>query len=155
MHGAFGIGLIAAVLIAIGALSVTSANATVILSGGTFIGASGHKAGGSVEIIKDGDVVRIVLKKDFTPQNAPTPRLAWGNDSYKRGTVFGKLDRFKGMQEYLVPASTDLAQFNEFWIWCEKYDVGLAVAKLHREMRHGQPSLTGRFSIPLRGDRPC
>lgn len=130
MHGTFRAALIAAVLTAMGGLNVTAANAADVLSRGTFVGASKHKAGGSVEIVKDGDVVRIVLKEDFTLQDAPTPRLAWGNDGYKRGTIFGKLDRFKSMQEYVVPVDTDLAQFNEFWIWCEKYDVGLAVAKL-------------------------
>ena len=130
MRGTFRAALIATVLTAMGGLNVSSANAADILSRGTFVGASRHKAGGSFEIVKDSGVVRIVLKDDFTLQDAPTPRLAWGKDGYKRGTIFGKLDRFKGMQEYVVPVGTDLTQFNEFWIWCEKYDVGLAVAKL-------------------------
>jgi hypothetical protein len=97
---------------------------------GGFVGTGGHKASGHVEIIKEGDVTKVVLKDDFTLQEAPAPRLAWGKDGYKRGTIFATLAKFKGTQEYTVPAGIDLSQFNEIWIWCEKFDVPLASAKL-------------------------
>ena len=97
---------------------------------GVFLGEGGHKASDHVEIVKEGDVTKVVLKDDFTLQEAPAPRLAWGKDGYKRGTIFATLAKFKGAQEYVVPAGTDLSQFNEFWIWCEKFDVPLASAKL-------------------------
>lgn len=97
---------------------------------GVFLGEGGHKASGHVEIIKEGDVTKVVLKDDFTLQEAPAPRLAWGKDGYKRGTIFATLAKFKGAQEYVVPVGTDLSQFNEVWIWCEKFDVPLASAKL-------------------------
>lgn len=97
---------------------------------GVFLGASGHKASGHVQVVKDGDEAKVVLKDDFTLQEAPAPRLAWGKDGYKRGTIFATLAKFKGAQEYTVPAGTDLGQFNELWIWCEKFDVPLASAKL-------------------------
>lgn len=122
--------LAAAGLIVMGALSVTAANAAEVLKSGSFVGVSKHMSSGRVEIVKDGETVKVVLKDDFTLQNAPTPRLAWGKDGYTRGTNFGTLSKFKGMQEYVIPAGTDLDQFNEFWIWCERYNVGLAVAKL-------------------------
>lgn len=130
MHSTFRSALIAAAFAVAGGSSINVANAAEVLKSGTFAGVSGHKSSGRVEIVKDGDVVKVVLKDDFTLQNAPTPRLAWGKDGCKRGAIFGALNRFKGMQEYTVPAGTDLGQFNEFWIWCERYDVGLAVAKL-------------------------
>lgn len=97
---------------------------------GVLQGAGGHKASGHVEIVRSGETVKVVLKDDFTLQDAPAPRLAWGKDGYKRGTIFATLAKFKGAQEYSVPAGTDLSQYNEFWIWCEKFDVPLASAKL-------------------------
>ncbi|MGQ0673150.1 MAG: DM13 domain-containing protein [Hyphomicrobium sp.] len=97
---------------------------------GVLQGAGGHKASGHVEIVREGTAIKLVLKDDFTLQDAPAPRLAWGKDGYKRGTIFATLAKFKGTQEYAVPAGTDLGQFNELWIWCEKFDVPLAVAKL-------------------------
>ena len=97
---------------------------------GVLQGAGGHKASGHVEVLKDGAVTKVVLKEDFTLQDALAPRLAWGKDGYKRGTIFARLAKFKGAQEYTVPAGTDLSQYNEFWIWCEKFDVPLASAKL-------------------------
>lgn len=97
---------------------------------GVLQGAGGHKASGHLEIVRSGEMVKVVLKDDFTLQDAPAPRLAWGKDGYKRGTIFATLAKFKGAQEYTVPAGTDLSQYNEFWIWCEKFDVPLASAKL-------------------------
>lgn len=97
---------------------------------GVLRGAGGHKASGHVEVVTDGGATKVVLKDDFTLQDAPAPRLAWGKDGYKRGTIFATLAKFKGAQEYTVPAGTDLSQYNEVWIWCEKFDVPLASSKL-------------------------
>ena len=97
---------------------------------GVLQGVGGHKASGNVEVKKVGDVTRIAFKDDFLLQDAPAPRLAWGNDGYKRGTIFATLTKFKGAQEFVVPPSTDLTQYNDVWIWCEKFDVPLAVSKL-------------------------
>ena len=112
------------------ALSNVSANATDVLKTGTFAGAGGHKGSGNVSIIKDGDVTKVVFGEDFTLQQAPAPRLAWGKDGYTKGTILAVLAKFRGAQNYTVPAGIDLSQFNEFWIWCEKFNVPLAVAKL-------------------------
>ncbi|MEM9371265.1 MAG: DM13 domain-containing protein, partial [Pseudomonadota bacterium] len=35
-----------------------------------------------------------------------------------------------GEQVYVIPAGLDVADFNEIWIWCEKFSVPLGVAKL-------------------------
>ena len=130
MHNKSRSILAAAALAVLGAFSAATADAAEVLKTGSFVGVSKHKSSGRIEIVKDGDAVKVVIKDDFTLQEAPTPRLAWGKDGYRKGTIFGKLEKFKGAQEYVVPAGTDLAQFNEVWIWCEKFDVGLAVAKL-------------------------
>lgn len=131
MSKRFVISAVAAAVIATGvALSFKAAMAADTVRTGAFTGASHHEALGHVEIVKDGEVTKVIFKDDFTLQEAPAPRLAWGKDGYKRGTIFAKLAKFKGAQEYVVPAGADVTQYNEFWIWCEKADVALAVAKL-------------------------
>ncbi len=97
---------------------------------GEIVSASSHKAGGQVEIVRDGAGTRVVFKADFFLDEAPAARLAWGKGGYQRGTNFATLKNFKGVQEYIVPAGVDISSYDEFWIWCEKYDVGLAVARL-------------------------
>lgn len=97
---------------------------------GVLQGAGSHKASGHVEIVRNGDATTVVFKDDFSLQDAPAPRLAWGKHGYKSGTIFATLTKFKGAQEYVVPTGIDLSQYNELWIWCEKFDVPLAVAKI-------------------------
>lgn len=107
-----------------------AATAGEVIKTATFTGASKHVTVGTVEIVKDGDVTKIVFADDFSLDGAPDPKVAWGNDGYVRGSIFSKLKKLKGAQEYIVPAGTDVAQYNEVWIWCEKFDVPLGVAKL-------------------------
>ena len=62
-------------LFGIALTSVTSAHAAEVLKTGTFAGVGKHSSSGQVEIVKDGDVLKVVLKDDFTLLDAPTPRL--------------------------------------------------------------------------------
>lgn len=123
------VGILAVISIAV-LLCIWAFSGAIAAEPGVLQGAGGHKASGHVDLVKTGDLTKVVLKDDFSLQQAPAPRLAWGKDGYKRGTIFATLAKFKGAQEYTVPAGTDLSQYNEFWIWCEKFDVPLAVAKL-------------------------
>ncbi|KAB2848871.1 MAG: DM13 domain-containing protein [Hyphomicrobiaceae bacterium] len=109
---------------------LSQADAAEVLRRGTFKGVGGHKSSGSVEIVKDGDVLKVVFKADFVLKDAPDPKLAWGKNGYRKDTIFGKLEKLKGEQEYVIPAGTDVSAFNEFWLWCQRFNVGLAVAKL-------------------------
>ena len=112
------------------ALQPLHGQAAEVLRTGTFKGVEGHKSSGTVEIVRDGDVLKVVFKGDFVLRDAPDPKLAWGKNGFKKGTIFGKLGKLKGEQEYVIPAGTDIAAFNEFWLWCQLFNVGLAVAKL-------------------------
>ena len=112
--------------------ALTSLNAAeMMLHGGSFAGASGHATKGTVAIVKEGDVTKLVLKGDFTTQAAPDAKLGFGKDGYIKGTIFSKLEKNDGMQEYVIPASVDLGKYNEVWIWCEKFNVPLGMAKLN------------------------
>ena len=119
-----------AVLAAVSVATAQSALAAEVLKSGTIVGQGGHKAAGSVKIVNDGAVTKVVLGKNFFLRNAPDPKLAWGRGGYKRGTIYAKLRKRNGAQEYVVPAGTNIGKFTEFWIWCERYNVPLAMAKL-------------------------
>lgn len=106
------------------------ANAAETLKSGSFRGVSGHKSSGNVKIVRDGGKLKVVFSSNFRLRDAPDATLSWGRNGFKRGTFFGKLRKLRGAQEYAIPAGTDLSKYNQFWLWCEKYNVGLAVAKL-------------------------
>jgi hypothetical protein len=110
--------------------TIAGARAADTLGSGTFAGASGHDAGGMAKLVRDGDTVRVELSDDFFLEEAPAARVAFGKDGYVRGTIFAEMNTFKGAQSFTVPATFDVSQYNEVWLWCETYNVPLAVAKL-------------------------
>ena len=97
---------------------------------GSFTGASDHitTGTGSVFLTDAGWVVS--LGSDFTFDGAPDPKVAFGNDGYDSNAILGKLESDTGAQTYVIPASLDVGDYNEIWIWCEQFDVPLGVAKL-------------------------
>ena len=119
-------------LVAVVALGTGAAYAGDVLRIGSFKGAGSHKSAGQVQIVKDGDATKVVFGKDFKLDGAPDPKIAFGKNGYVRGTIFTMLKKLKGAQEYQIPAGTDLAKFNQVWLWCEKFDVPLGVANLKR-----------------------
>ena len=111
------------------ALSYT-ANAQTI-SSGAFRGAGGHKARGSVSIVRSSDATRVVFAKNFWFDGAPAPRVAFGNGRYVPGTIIAKLKRRTGSQSYVVPARIDLSKYSQVWVWCEKFNSPIAVADIN------------------------
>lgn len=102
-----------------------------VLRAGTFKGVSNYRAQGEIQIVKAGGVTKIILPQNFSVSGVPDPKLGFGNNGYKAGTLFAKLNRNSGTQEYVVPANVDLSKFNEVWIWCERFSVAIAVARLN------------------------
>lgn len=103
------------------------------VSTGTFVGASDHITTGAVEVIKNADGSHtIVLGDDFSLDGAPDPRVGLGKDGFFNGnTDSGVLGNLTGSQSFVVPAGIDVSEFNEVYIWCEKFSVSLGVAKLN------------------------
>ena len=98
---------------------------------GTFSGLSNHVTTGSVSVVKEGDGYVIVLGEDFMFDGAPDPKVALGkNGEYDPSTLIELLRSNSGTQTYLVPAGIEVEAFNEVYIWCEKYSVGLGVAPI-------------------------
>lgn len=99
---------------------------------GTFEGASDHVTSGAVSVvntIKGGSVV--ILDSDFSLDGAPDPRVGLGRSGkYDKATDLGKLQKIKGLQAYIVPAGVNVAEYDEVYIWCRKFNVPLGVAAL-------------------------
>lgn len=124
--------LILAIFIGLASLLSPAAHAGEAVTSGSFVGASDHITTGSVEIIANTDGSHtIVLGADFSLDGAPDPRVGLGNNGHYDGnTDSGVLGNLKGAQSFTVPAGVDINQFNEVYIWCEKFSVPLGVAKL-------------------------
>ncbi len=97
---------------------------------GSFEGKSRHKVSGTVSVVAGSDGAELVLGKDFDFDGAPDPKLAFGKDGYEATTLFSPLRKDKGTQRYVIPPSINPNEYNEVWIWCEKFDVPLAKATL-------------------------
>lgn len=98
---------------------------------GEFTGMNNHTTTGSVSIVKDGDTNLIRLGDNFTFDGAPDPKVALGkNGEYDPATLIRALDANTGAQTYEIPDSIDISKYNEVYIWCEKFSVGLGVASL-------------------------
>ena len=94
---------------------------------GTFKGASNHVTTGTAEVAGN----KVNLLGDFTFDGAPDPKVALGKDGYDSSTLMGALTSNNGASSYAIPAGIDPSDYNEVWIWCEKFNVPLGVAKLN------------------------
>lgn len=102
-----------------------------IVASGSFKGASSHETNGNITIRKTDDGVVVVLEDDFDFDGAPDPKLGFGKDGrYDRASQISHLGSNKGRQVYDVPAHVDPEAYNEFYVWCEQYNVPLGVADL-------------------------
>lgn len=114
------------------AISAPLATQADVTSSGTFTGASDHVTTGNVSIFKteDGGAL-VILDSNFSLDGAPDPRVALGKDGeYAPLSDLGILQNLGGAQVYKVPASINVDDFNEVYIWCLKFGVPLGVAEL-------------------------
>lgn len=98
---------------------------------GKFKGVNNHTVTGRAELVKKGNSGTIELMGDFTFDGAPDPKMALGKDGkYDPATLSGLLTKYKGASSYTLPAGINPDDYNEVWVWCEKFNVGLGVAPL-------------------------
>lgn len=100
---------------------------------GTFTGASDHITTGGVTIVKTaGGGAVVILDENFSLDGAPDPRVGFGTDGvYADTSDLGELTQKEGLQVYIVPASVNVDDFNEVYIWCRQFAVPLGVAALN------------------------
>jgi len=103
-----------------------------MMHSGMFTGLNDHATSGKVEVVKTDDGYVIKLGADFSFDGAPDPKVAFGADGkYDPATLIAPLKSNSGEQSYAVPESIDVSKYNEVYIWCEKFAVGLGVASLN------------------------
>ena len=93
---------------------------------GTFSGAARYGISGTGELTADA----VNLLADFRFGNAPDPKVALGRGGYDPRTLMGPLKSKSGASSYRLPAGIDAGQYDEIWIWCERFNVPLGVARL-------------------------
>lgn len=94
---------------------------------GSFSGLSGHVTTGTAEIAADG----VQLLDDFFFDGAPDPKVALGRDGrYDPNTIMAPLSSNTGASKYSLPAGVNPDDYNEVYIWCERFNVGLGVARV-------------------------
>jgi len=101
-----------------------------VISKGVFTGKSDHIVTGGVEIVSKDDEFYIQLGEDFSLDGAPDPKVGLGKNGYDKKTKSGALEADKGASTYKIPSGVDPKEYDEVYIWCEKFDVPLGVAKL-------------------------
>lgn len=109
-----------------------SASADSVAAKGSFVGASDHITTGGVSIVKtaNGGAV-VILDTNFSLDGAPDPRVGFGKDGkFVDASDLGALTQKEGLQVYIVPASVNVDDFNEVYIWCKKFAVPLGVASI-------------------------
>ena len=114
------------------ALMITTAALPGFAETGTFTGASEHITTGDVSIVTMPSGQKIVIfDANFSLDGAPDPRVGFGKDGvYSDASDLGPLTQKEGLQIYIVPASVNIDDFNELYVWCKKFAVPLGVAAL-------------------------
>ena len=107
------------------------ASGAEVLIHGEFAGKSGHATSGRVSIVERAGNTFVVLDENFRFTGAPDPKLGFGVDGrYDGRTQFSPLKSNHGKQEYQIPDSIDPSNYDEIYVWCEKFGVPLGVAAL-------------------------
>ena len=97
---------------------------------GTWTGASGHTATGSVEIVEENGTYTVVFSDDWSVDRAPDPHIAFGSaEAFAEGTDWMLIEA-SGGQRITVPEGIDPTQFEAAWVWCKRFGVPLASASL-------------------------
>ena len=98
---------------------------------GSFEGLSTHVTEGTARIVEEDGTYYVEFGEDFMHDQSPDPRVGLGKDGYDPSTKLGELKSRNGQQRYEIPASIDVSQYNEIWLWCDVADVPLGRASLN------------------------
>lgn len=125
------IKFIASLLVALPLIVFSLSSHAEKVKAGEFTGASDHITTGQVSVVKTSDGYAVVLGSDFSLDGAPDPKVGFGsNGKYEPKAKLGELVSNNGAQTYIIPTSVDFKKYNEVYIWCEKFNVPLGVAKI-------------------------
>jgi len=102
------------------------------LSSGTFVGLAGHNAKGTAKLIKAGDNYYVRFEDDFSVTNGPDLFVYLGKDGqYDSNARLAELKGNIGSQNYEIPGSIAVSDYNEVWVWCRAFSVAFGKARLN------------------------
>ena len=132
MKSLLKIKTVAGFLVALSLLTFSlMSNAAEAVKTGEFSGANDHVTTGQVSIVQTPEGYAVVLGSDFSLDGAPDPKVGLGkNGQYDPKAVLGKLVSNNGQSAYLIPASVNVNNFDEVYIWCDQFSVSLGSAKI-------------------------
>ncbi len=118
-------------LVVLATLGATSDVMAEDLAAGSFKGASGHVTSGDVAIVTGLEGAQVQLRPNFRFDGAPDPKVGFGRDGkFDPATILAPLQKNSGEQHYAIPGNIDAGTYNEVYVWCQKYNVPLGVAKI-------------------------
>jgi len=103
-----------------------------VLKTGIFEGAdSRHKGSGTVRVLEIDGQRYVRFEEDFSVTNGPDLYIYLGRDGkYDPETKLGRLKGSKGSQNYEIPASINVDEYNEVWVWCRAFAVPFSKAQI-------------------------
>ena len=102
------------------------------ISSGTFAGLAGHNAEGTAKLIRTGDKYYIRFEDDFSVTNGPDLFVYLGKDGrYDPDARIESLKGNMGSQNYEIPGSIAVSNYNEVWVWCRAFSVAFGKAELN------------------------
>ena len=114
------------------ALAPPVAVAEEVVRSGLLLAENGHQASGEVALINTGAGYEIRLSDDFSAVGGADPQLGFGDPVFDPDTIFSPLRSESGAQTYPLPASFDPATVTTFYVWCQEFDLSIAMARLSR-----------------------
>lgn len=102
------------------------------LSQGTFTGFDKlHQSSGTARIIRTNGKTYVRFEDDFKTTNGPDLFVYLGNgNKYDADTSLGALKGNEGSQNYEIPATINLDNYLEVWVWCRAFSVPFGKAVL-------------------------
>ncbi len=101
------------------------------IGSGSFPSSSQYNISGNVKVTKSGGKITITLGKDYKMGAAPDPYVSLGKGSQPvSGGIIKLLTKQGGQSVTFSAKKVDLSKVDSVIIWCKRYAVPLAVAKI-------------------------
>ena len=110
----------------------TKASKVLTTARGSFVGTQKFQVTGTTEVFRQNGEWFIRLGPGFSESGAPDPKVALGNKAsggYVPGTILG-LIQANGESVYALKPGLDIGDYDQVWIWCERFNVPIGHANL-------------------------
>lgn len=104
----------------------------LVTARGGFVGTEKFQVQGTTEIFRRNGEWFVRLGPNFSESGAPDPKVALGNKAsggYVPGTILG-LIQANGESIYKLTPGLDIGDYDQVWIWCERFNVPIGHADL-------------------------